>query len=46
MTKAVPAYAEDVKQNYDHKYIVITPRFQPMKNTKILPIFVTYQSYN
>ena len=24
MTKAISAYAEDVKQNYDHKYILIT----------------------
>lgn len=46
MTKAVSAYTEDVKQNYDHKYIVITPKFQRMKNTNILPIFVTCQSYN
>lgn len=36
MTKAISAYAEDVKQNYDHKHIVITPKFQAMKNTKIL----------
>lgn len=41
MTKVTKTKTEEEKQNYDHKYIVITPKFPTMKNAKVLLIFTT-----
>lgn len=45
MTKVTKTKTEEEKQNYDHKYIVITPKFPTMKNAKVLLIFTTYPFY-